>query len=43
MNYISHYNSPIGEILLASDGHNLTGLWFVNQKYFAKNLNEDAK
>ena len=43
MNYISLYNSPIGEILLASDGHNLTGLWFVNQKYFAKNLNEDAK
>ena len=43
MNYISHYNSPIGDILLASDGHNLTGLWFVDQKYFAKNLNEDAK
>ena len=43
MEYISYYNSPIGDILLASDGEFLTGLWFVNQKYYAKNLNRDAK
>lgn len=28
MEYISHYDSPLGRILLASDGHTLTGLWF---------------
>ncbi len=43
MEYISYYNSPIGDILLASDGEFLTGLWFVNQKYYAKILNRDAK
>lgn len=43
MKYISYYDSPLGSILLASDGEFLTGLWFVNQKYYAKNLNRDAK
>ena len=42
MKYISYYNSPIGKILLASDGNFLTGLWFENQKYYAKNLNCNA-
>ena len=27
------YQSPIGEILLAADGENLVGLWFVDSKY----------
>lgn len=40
MQYTSKYKSKIGEILLASDGENLTGLWFVGQKYFADNLKE---
>ena len=38
MQYTLRYPSKIGEILLASDGENLTGLWFVGQKYFADNL-----
>lgn len=29
------YSSPIGEMMLASDGENIVGLWFVGQKYFA--------
>lgn len=33
MQYTAKYNSKIGEILLASDGESLTGLWFVGQKY----------
>ncbi len=40
MEYISRYASPLGEILLAGDETGLTGLWFVGQKYFAKNLEE---
>ena len=42
MKYISYYDSPLGSMLLASDGKSLTGLWFVNQKYYAKNLDNDA-
>ena len=33
MQYISHYQSPLGNILLAADTVGLTGLWFEGQKY----------
>ena len=35
------YNSPLGGIILASDGNALTGLWFDGQKYFADTLAPD--
>ena len=38
MQYISHYRSPMGNILLAADHIGLTGLWFEGQKYFARSL-----
>lgn len=41
MFYISKYNSPIGGITLASNGTELTGLWFDGQKYFADTLPEE--
>ena len=41
MDYIHHYNSPLGGITLASDGTALTGLWFDGQKYFAAHLSSD--
>ena len=34
MQYTQTYLSPLGRILLASDGDALTGLWFEGQKYF---------
>ena len=40
MYYISKYNSPVGKITLASNGPELTGLWFDGQKYFGANLPE---
>ena len=40
MEYINHYCSPIGNILLAADDMGLTGLWFEGQKYFALNLDK---
>lgn len=40
MYYTNHYDSPIGGIMLASNGKELTGLWFDGQKYFADNLPE---
>ncbi len=36
--YTSRYRSPLGEIILASDGHAITGLWFVDQRYFMEGI-----
>lgn len=33
--YTTEYASPLGQLLLASDGTALTGLWFYGQKHFA--------
>ena len=41
MQYINHYRSPIGNILLAANGIGLTGLWFEGQKYFALCLDKE--
>lgn len=40
MQYIGHYHSPIGDMLLAADDMGLTGLWFERQKYFALHLDK---
>lgn len=40
MIYTDHYCSPLGGITLASNGTELTGLWFDGQKYFGDNLPE---
>lgn len=41
MTYKAYYESPIGRIMLASDGKNLIGLWNDKQKYFAGNISEE--
>ena len=41
MEYIGHYDSPLGGITLSSDGEALTGLWFDGQKYFAAALDRE--
>ncbi len=33
MQFINSYNSPLGKLIMASDGESLTGLWFCGQKY----------
>ena len=42
MNYIHHYQSPIGNITVASDGSSLIGLWFDGQKYFADTITRNT-
>lgn len=42
MRYITHYDSPVGALLLASDGENLTGLWLEGQKHYADGLGDTA-
>lgn len=32
--YSTYYESPIGEMLMASDGEAVCGVWFLNQKHF---------
>ena len=41
MQYIDHYQSPMGGILLAADDIGLTGLWFEGQKYYARKLDPE--
>ena len=36
-----HYESPIGSLLLAADEEGLSGLWFDEQKYFARCLDAE--
>ena len=41
MVYSTRYASPIGSLMLASDGGNLVGLWIEGQKYFAGAVAEE--
>lgn len=41
MYYSAPYSSPLGKIMLVSDGRNLVGLWIEGQKYYAASLKED--
>ena len=41
MEYIHHFESPLGGITAASDGEALTGLWFDGQKYFGNGLDPE--
>ena len=40
MIYKTHYNSPVGRILLAEKDDTLIGLWLEGQKYFLGTLKE---
>lgn len=41
MYYSTRYLSPIGSIMLASDGKNIVGLWMEGQKYFGATVSEE--
>ena len=41
MEYICKLKTKIGDITLASDGQNLTGLWLDGQKYYASTLSDE--
>ena len=40
--YMTKRTSPMGTLLLASDGKALTGLWLEGQKHFAATLEQNA-
>lgn len=39
----AHYNSPLGDILLASKDNKLIGLWIEGQKYFLSSIKEEIQ
>ena len=41
MYYRTSYDSPVGPLMLASDGTSLTGLWMEGQKYFGGAIREE--
>lgn len=43
MDYIHYYQSPLGKLMLASDGSHLIGLWFEKSRYFAAGLAEEKR
>lgn len=42
MDYTWYYDSPLGEIMLTSDGDALVGLWFEGQKHFDDRLKSEG-
>lgn len=42
MHYVSHYESPLGAMTMASDSEHLTGLWFDGQKYDRSTISDEA-
>lgn len=43
MLYTKEYRSPLGTVLLASDGEALCGLWFLGQRHFPEALISDSR
>ena len=41
MIYKTNYDSPVGQLLLKSDGESLTGLWIKNQKYYLYKIDDE--
>ena len=43
MEYIFHYDSPLGPITMQSDGASLTGLQFDDEKYYGEIINAQSE
>ena len=41
MMYKTNYDSPVGQLLLTSDGESLTSLWIKNQKYYLYKIDDE--
>ncbi len=41
MYYSTHYQSPVGDMLLASDENNIIGLWMGQQKHLGSTMPQD--
>lgn len=43
MEYIHHYDSPLGSITVSGTENAITGLWFDGQKYFGDTLSHECE
>ncbi len=43
MTYIYHYSSPLGHIIISSNGKEITGLWFEEQEHSGGTLIKEYK
>lgn len=43
MTYKTYYNSPLGEIILLSNGNSLSGLWFETASYYPEKTVQTAE
>lgn len=43
MQFVTHYESPLGTVTITADEKGLTGLWLPGQKYFAATLRETPR
>ena len=41
MYYSTNYNSPIGAVMIASDGENIIGLWLEGQAYYGGSVADE--
>ncbi len=41
MYYSTNYISPIGEMMIVSDGEAICGVWFYGQKHFKSSINDE--
>lgn len=41
--FVSRYQSPLGEMLLASDDIGLAGIWFEGAKYYGRGMDRDIE
>ncbi|MBQ2666787.1 methylated-DNA--[protein]-cysteine S-methyltransferase [Methanobrevibacter sp.] len=41
MYHSTNYSSPMGEMLIASDGEAICGVWFYGQRYFKSTVTDD--
>lgn len=41
MHYSTSYDSPLGEMIIVSDGEALSGLWFYGQKHFLSSVSDE--
>ncbi|MBR1825457.1 MAG: methylated-DNA--[Alphaproteobacteria bacterium] len=42
MDFVWHYQSPLGAMTMAGNGTDITGLWFDGQKYFAATVGTEC-
>jgi methylated-DNA-[protein]-cysteine S-methyltransferase len=41
--FSTYYDSPLGRMLIASDGEAICGVWFLGQKHFSSSISDELR